>query len=96
MAKQKINYHDEASVGLVDAILTMANLLRNSGRDLSHPQIQEAFLDIRDSDDMKWLMNMGELEDCRVYIKKLEDRNLDLLKTLKSLMKKLPKKSVKK
>lgn len=67
------------NIGLIDAIQTMAHVIRSTGRDLSDKNIQEAFKDLRESDDMKWLMNIGELADLRKAYSKLQDdmsRNL--------------------
>jgi len=54
------------TVGLIDAMMSIARVLRD--RELHSEVVQEALQDIRDDDDMHWLMNMGDLDSCEEYI----------------------------
>lgn len=58
------------TVGLIDSIITIGNVL--SDRDLSDPvgenEISKALDDLRASDNMKMLMDMGELASAKEYI----------------------------
>lgn len=58
------------TVGLIDSIITIGNVL--SDRDLSDPvgeyEISKALDDLRANDNMKMLMNIGELSSAKEYI----------------------------
>lgn len=58
------------TVGLIDGIISITRILVD--RDWDAPEIQEAIKDLREDDDMKRLMDIGELSDAKKYIKEQE------------------------
>lgn len=85
------------TVGLIDCLITIGNVL--SDRDLSDPvgecEISKALDDLRANDNLKMLMNIGDLSSAKEYI---EDQKKEIkaltsaLELVNSLLKKnLPK-----
>lgn len=72
------NSEEGVTIGLIDAIISISKMLstRNlfDDRDLIH----EALKDLRSTEDMKMLMDIGELEDAKNYIKE-KDKIIDTL-----------------
>ena len=54
------------TVGLIDSLICISRVIVD--RDLSSPEVQEAIKDLRATDAMKQVMNIGDLESAKQYI----------------------------
>jgi hypothetical protein len=60
------------TIGLIDSLIAIANVLVMDDF-LYQDGIEDALADLRESDNMKRLMNIGELSDAKDYIKELQN-----------------------
>lgn len=78
--KKTIDADSEAgiTVSLIDAVISICNII--STRDLFDDDgvVQEAIKDLRSNDGVKRLMDIGELQDAKDYIKE-QKRTIKLL-----------------
>lgn len=74
----KTQAHTEAgiTVGLIDSLITIARVLVT--RDWGSPEVWEALADIRENDDLKRIMDIGDLWAAKEYIKEQREE-IDLL-----------------
>lgn len=91
MSKKKALEADSEAgetVALIDAVITICNIISN--RDLFDDAgiIQEALNDLRDNDGMKRLMDIGDLQAASDYIKE-QQKMIDALCNSFELLKEL-------
>jgi hypothetical protein len=73
-------------VGLIDSLIAISNVLVTDDF-LYQDGIEDALADLRASDNMKRLMNIGELEDAKAYIRE-KQKEIDSLLSIIALSKK--------
>ena len=76
---QECKSPDGLVVGLIDSLIAISNVLTTDDF-LYRDGVWDALADLRASDNMKRLMNMGELEDAKAYIKE-KQKEIDILST---------------
>jgi hypothetical protein len=76
---QECKSPDGLVVGLIDSLIAISNVLTTDDF-LYRDGVWDALADLRASDNMKRLMNIGELEDAKAYIKE-KQKEIDVLST---------------
>lgn len=87
MSKEtECNSETGITIGLIDSLMTIAHVLVD--RDRSSMEAHEAMKDLMACDDMKRLMDIGELSSAKEYIQK-QKKDIDALLLVIELQKQI-------